>query len=136
MKRAPVNENKESFTCGCGKKLSSKKILQRHKKFVHADVKIFFQCQICDLKFSRKDKLKIHQKQPCVKANIDENLEKKKPFVCECGKRFSDKKGLQRHENSAHAAVKKTIKCEFCEVTLSRKYKLKTHLDKHCKGKR
>ena len=38
--QAPVNENK-NFECDCGKKLSSKAILQRHKKFVHADVKIF-----------------------------------------------------------------------------------------------
>ena len=55
-------------------------------------------------------------------AHCDETVqENKKLFECECGKQYSDKKGLGRHENSAHAEVKKTFKCEYCDFTHIRK---------------
>ena len=95
--------------------------------------------QIC-----QKDKLKTHQNKHFVKnntrSNVEENLEtvheSKKRFACECGKKISYKRALQRHENSRHADVKKTVKCEFCDLTLRRKDKLKTHQDKFCKRKK
>ena len=59
-------------------------------------------------------------------------MKKKKHFECECGKQFSDKKGLKRHKNSVHAKVKKSFKCEYCDLAVSRKDKLKTHQDKNC----
>ena len=71
---------------------------------------------------------------------MDDNLEtvheKKKPFECDCGKQFSHKKGLNRHENSVHAKVKKRFKCEYCDLAVSRKDKLKTHQDKNCPRKK
>ena len=139
-----IHENKKRSKCECGKQFASKKGLQRHKNSVHAEVKIFFQCHICGLKLSRKDKLKTHQNKHFVKDNtrnnVEENLEtvheRKKCFACECGKKNSDKRALQHLENSRHAEVKKTVKCEFCDLTLSRKDKLKTHQDKFCKRKK
>ena len=50
-------------------------------------------------------------------AHCDETVqENKKLFECECGKQYSDKKGLGRHENSAHAEVKKAFKCNYCDL--------------------
>ena len=137
-----VNEDKKRLKCECGKQFASKKGLQRHKNFVH--VKNVFQCDICGLKYSRKDKLKNHKDKHKEKENTRGNIEKiletvseKKLVTCnECGKQVSCKRALERHENSAHAAVKKTVKCEYCDLELSRKDKLKTHLEKHCKKKK
>ena len=53
-----VDEKKKHFECECGKQFSSKKTLQRHKNSVHAEVKKVFQCEFCNLQFSRKDNLK------------------------------------------------------------------------------
>ena len=148
-------KKKKHFECECGKQFSSKKTLQRHKNSVHAEVKKVFQCEFCNIKYSRKDNLKTHQQNICQFSVHD----KKKRFECKCGDQFSDKKGLQRHENSVHAEVKKdfqckcgkqfsdkrclqrhensvhakkVFQCQFCDLKLSRKDKLKTHQEKVC----
>ena len=94
-----VHENIKRSKCECGKQFASKKGLQRHKSTVHAKVKSVFQCHICGLKYSRKDKLKTRQDKHYVKnntrGNVEENLktvhEKKNRFACECGKNFQPK---------------------------------------------
>jgi hypothetical protein len=135
---------KKHIECECGKQFSSKKKLQHHENSVHSEVKKVFQCEFCDLKLSRKDKLKSHKEKVCQffrkgreksflqKAKIETVHEKKKRFECECGKKFAERRGLQRHENSAHAKVKKVFQCQFFDLKLSRKDRLKTHQEKVC----
>ena len=135
----------------------AKKNLQHHENSVHSEVKKVFQCEFCNLQFSRKDNLKTHQENICQfsvnkkkkryeckcgeqfseKRGLQrhENLvhaEVKKVFQCKCGKEFSDKRSLQRHGYSVHAKVKKVFQCQFCDLKLSRKDRLKTHQEKVC----
>ena len=149
-------KQKKHFECECGKQFSSKKTLQRHKNSVHAEVKKVFQCEFCNLQFSRRDNLKTHQENICqfsvhkkkerFECKCGEQFSDKKglqrhkysahdevknDFQCKCGKQFSDKRCLQRHENSVHA--KKFFQCQFCDLKLSRKDKLKTHQEKVCR---
>ena len=126
-----VHEIKKQFECECGEQFSTKKSLRRHENSVHSEVKKVFQCEFCDLKVSRKDNLKTHQENSCRFAKKGKD-KSKKHFECKCGKQFSDKKGLQRHENSVHAKVKNVFQCQFCDLKSSRKDHLKTHQEKFC----
>ena len=56
---------KIKFKCEiCGKELSQKDKLQRHKKTVHWSSSEF-ECTVCEKKFSRKENLQAHKKVCC-----------------------------------------------------------------------
>jgi len=88
----PPNVKKEEKThicIDCGKCFGRKDHLTRHH-LIHSG--ITFPCEICNSRFSRKDKVKDHM----LKVHHPEKCEK--PYNCiHCGKLFGRKDHLRRH---------------------------------------
>ncbi|XP_065085828.1 zinc finger protein 813-like [Ochlerotatus camptorhynchus] len=115
------------FICGeCGRSFIQKEILKRHM-LVHTDEKPYF-CESCSRRFNQKDQLRhhvnmahtpnpiitIHKCNLCDKefkyaSGLSRHLASHygRTFPCECGKVFSDKSALKRHEWGIHGKGKK-----------------------------
>ena len=105
-------EKKQSFICGeCGKSLSTKKILKKHYKNMHAD------------KYLKAQELK------------NTHMEKEQSVICDdCGATLSSKKTLRKHYISQHAdateKAKHFIKCTHpdCDYSTLSKPSLNRHV--------
>lgn len=86
---AVKKEEKTHICIDCGKTFGRKDHLTRHH-LIHSG--ITFPCDICNSRFSRKDKVKDHM----LKVHHPERCEK--PYNCvHCGKLFGRKDHLRRH---------------------------------------
>lgn len=74
-------------------------------------------CKLCSKWFSKPNDLKRH---------LEAVHEKKKPFVCNCGKSFSLKQTLDRHQ-ATHQQERKGVECTTCKKVLSTSYSLNLH---------
>ena len=83
-----------------------------------SDTPLYFQCDQCDKKLTRKYALKIHM-----------NLHFKNPFSCKvCGKKFETNDILQIHKVSMCA---KMLKCTVCDKYFTKSFLLNRHLKLH-----
>ncbi|XP_041354038.1 zinc finger protein 569-like [Gigantopelta aegis] len=131
MKRFHPSEDKSSdlesekpstFVCHCGKEFSQERYLKCHL-IVHDQLRPFT-CDVCDKTFSKLFKLNKHIKHVHMKKAkpVDPN----KSFVCECGKRFSNKRNLACHEITHKPRTE--FKCPVCGKDFGAKYLLNKHL--------
>lgn len=104
----------------CGKKFSTKYVLQYHIKSEHMGIKKSFICPTCGKSFTQKQSYTTH-------ANVHMGL---RPFVCEvCGVSFPYEKSLREHKymHDEH----KNFKCEICGKQFKQPSALCTHLKIH-----
>ena len=94
-----VNNGSENKCHLCNLKLSSQKMLMRHFRRKHKDLKelMYYQCPDCDLKYSSRDNLDKHN---CDKHQAGENEGK---YQCkDCDMKYSNRGNLKRHRLSTH----------------------------------
>ena len=86
-----------------------------------------FKCRFCTKTFCSKFSMKRHEKMLHIKVR-DEEIEK--PFRCFCGKAYSLKTNLQRHQNSHFEFLnpKKSFVCEICQKKFTYKHNKTTHI--------
>ncbi|XP_064645788.1 zinc finger protein 667-like isoform X2 [Lineus longissimus] len=103
----------------CDFKCNKNYLLVRHKKSVHGfQEKRDFECEICNKKFTRNQRLQMHLR---IHAN-------ESPYICDqCGKTFASKQWLNVHLKIHHGTEKYI--CETC----SKSFPAKTYLAKHRK---
>lgn len=104
----------------CGKKFSTKYVLQYHIKSEHMGIKKSFICPTCGKSFTQKQSYTTH-------ANVHMGL---RPFVCEvCGVSFPYEKSLREHKymHDEH----KNFKCEICGKQFKQPSALCTHQKIH-----
>ncbi|XP_052252366.1 uncharacterized protein LOC127859023 [Dreissena polymorpha] len=139
--------NKTMYACGmCGKEFHERWFLSRHMK-VHSQEKDFI-CTICGQAFTYKHNLKNHMgfhgdhrpykcevcdatfKYP---NNLSKHKKIHKPddvvkkFKCRyCNRGFKENYHRERHE--ASHAPQRTIECQHCDLTFSRRDNLQQHM--------
>ena len=139
-------QSKNQFLCTtCNSSFSQKRILNRHEKSVHQEVK--FGCQLCGKQYCRKDALSGHinsihkglkfKCDQCEKEFVQKSyltthitsVHKKVKFKCEqCNKGFSSKTQKVSHVRSIHQGeIKKKFPCSICSYEATRAYSLKRH---------
>ena len=105
--------------CGCC--LKSPRGLKRHILTRHQRDKLKFQCSLCFERFYYNSQLEAHNitKHGCVSCN-----------TCEvCGKSFSKKQGLTRHQTyHCKSDVMSSLQCSICNVTFKRRDSLADHI--------
>ena len=112
----------KKFSCTiCSYKSDCSFKVKRHERSVHQKIKDF-SCNVCNRKFSRKDKLNDH-----VKAH--ENIGNK-GFACEiCNKKISRKYNLVKHIATVHKQPKNYgLTCDNCGRKFCHKSTLISHL--------
>ena len=98
----------------CGKKYNFKTELENHITQVHTNIRDFH-CSECDMKFSTKSKLKLHQA-----------VHKEARFICKiCGRAFRQSHSLSRHR-LVHTG-EKPYGCESCSFRCTQSNDLKKH---------
>ena len=120
------------FECEeCGKAVSTKEILDRHKKTVHRKESIT--CEECGMQVSRENHMNRHLSEVhgAVKnVNLDfapADLQKFKRFQCDiCRKAFTRKETLKRHKLSVHNETSE-IFCKYCDKTFGRPDNARRH---------
>ena len=116
------HENQTLFICPvCGKSFMSSSSVDYHIKFVHQkDKSHSFECKICKLKFSHKQKLTRH-----------EAVHKtERPFVCvlpDCTAAFKSLYGLQIHIRRHNGTLDKKFVCPECPFRATTRDRLKQH---------
>ena len=112
------HENIKEFKCNlCPKTFGAITGLKRHVNWVHS--KREFQCDICNIKLSRRSQIKVH------KAQVHE--ENKKHVCQECNKAFAVYKNLQIHIKVVHHKIREFV-CDICKKTFSIGCNLKVHV--------
>ena len=114
MNRHDDTHGDKTFICDkCDFKTKTLQALKTHKLY-HEDPKYF--CDVCEYRTCNSANLSTHKR---VKHEIEK-------FDCDqCGKLFSYKRHLNRHQAN-HAGLK--MPCSFCEKCYYRKDKLNEHL--------
>ena len=102
------------FKCPlCDKRYKSNVHLKDHIRIQHYQIKKF-RCQFCNKSFGRTSALKVH-----VRKHID-----KKRFQCKfegCGKRFAEKRNMEKHYKSHFKNLDQTIKNDKAKKTYGSK---------------
>jgi uncharacterized Zn-finger protein len=103
----------------CDFKCSNKNALTRHNKSAHGlEENREFKCDICEKKFSRSQRLKVHLR---IHSNDC-------PYICDqCGKCFASKQWMSVHQKIHHGTEKYI--CDIC----AKEFSAKTYLAKHVK---
>ncbi|XP_058804818.1 zinc finger protein 135-like isoform X2 [Phymastichus coffea] len=111
-----------NFPCDlCPKRFSDQNSLARHRKIHMGDRP--FQCLECHKTFPTANILRKHLSM----HNPDSH-----PLPCiYCGRRFSDKISLMKHEQSHLAGEKKTHVCDICQKCFSNPTDLNIHKKNH-----
>ena len=114
------HDGKKDFQCDmCGSRYTSKKSLQRHKSYAHANGKEVL-CHICNKAYGSDFKLKIH-----IQSDHGSNL-------CHiCSKEFGSDFKLKKHIQSDHGS--EDLKCQHCDKCFSTKIALTGHMKVHDK---
>ena len=108
----------------CTKVFTHQHLLEGHMVY-HTGTKVF-KCPSCQKEFSYKHNLQRHTKKPCTQQSQNgendptESAAQKKMFVCEkidCGKGFSDKRSMIRHQNAADSNLR--FVCSKCKSAFS-----------------
>lgn len=124
-KKSPDKINVEHFVCNiCGKVLSNKYAMQRHKIVVHKTSGDLF-CNVCIKLFSTAEDLAEH-KTKCVKTRGYTNTAVR--FECDiCGGVLKNKHVLRGHMRWKHNPAAKKFKCKLCESSFVRQSLLDIH---------
>lgn len=80
-----------------------------------------FACEHCD---------KTYKDAPSLYSHLQTHNGKRSHLCSECGASFMKSDHLKRHINSTHRKIK-NIKCHYCDMMFSDKYKAKIHERKH-----
>ncbi|KAI4472119.1 hypothetical protein MML48_1g13861 [Holotrichia oblita] len=114
-KRMHYPQNK-AWTCEtCGKRYSSKNLLEEHIN-THTGVRPYI-CQLCGKDFASKYTFKAHEKTHEVRP---------RPFQCsQCNKSFLSQQNLTQHERT-HSGVKEYA-CHLCEKQFGSLHNLEVH---------
>lgn len=116
----------DSTVCDvCGKVMKNKSSLARHS-FIHTGKKPFA-CQLCDLRFNRRDNLQHHLNRlhPNGIAKLEKQREVQSWLCAVCGKTFNCKSRLKTHE-VIHSGVK-PHRCDLCPKAYMRTNDLEHH---------
>jgi len=129
--RSPADPNHICYECKfCKKVFSNITHLKRHLPS-HTGEKPFH-CQLCGLRFSRKDNLLIHKRTRCVvlRTAMDGDVVHEDDITCdECGKTFVKGNDFKRHMMS-HTGVK-PYNCDVCGKGFIQKSRFKSHVQSH-----
>ncbi|XP_035474667.1 endothelial zinc finger protein induced by tumor necrosis factor alpha-like [Scophthalmus maximus] len=109
----------------CGKVMKNKSSLARHS-FIHTGKKPFA-CDLCDLRFNRRDNLQHHvtRLHPHGVAKLQKQRELQAWLCAACGKTFSCRSRLKAHE-VVHSGVK-PHRCDLCPKAYMRTNDLEHH---------
>lgn len=138
----------ENLACSvCGRLFVSANRLKTHSELIHREKS--FRCDVCYKMFSSQKSLSVHQRlhtgqykcEICgflstSKLYLNQHLKKHEGgaeiFTCSmCGKRFSYRSSLLRHENVHLVDKGKVFRCFVCQLTLRSGSDLKEHMITH-----
>lgn len=106
----------------CGKKYTSKRVRDYHKK-IHKEEKLV--CDICDSKFSGKF---AYQRHLVEQHNISLDESCAENFKCElCGETLKYERNLIAHIETVHER-KHLVRCTICGIEITKSSHLKRHL--------
>ena len=130
--QSPADPTHCSYECKfCKKVFANITHLKRHLPS-HTGEKPFH-CELCGLKFSRKDNLLIHKRTRCMvlrTALEGTDIVHEDDITCaECGKNFLRGNDYKRHMMS-HTGLK-PYNCEVCGKGFIQKSRFKTHVESH-----
>ncbi|XP_055296414.1 zinc finger protein 557-like [Sitodiplosis mosellana] len=120
-----TNDNEESLECHiCGKMLSCKYAMQRHKMVVHKTLGENC-CNICIKLFSTAEDLAEH-KANCMRKRRQSNTAVR--FECDiCGAILKNRAVLRMHMRFVHSPSCKQFKCTLCESSFVQQKLLDIH---------
>ena len=115
------NYDKHAFECQvCGKRYSTKYVLDYHVKAEHLGMKKSYTCPICGRSFTQKGSYRQH-------ANVHAGI---RPWVCDvCGKTFSYENGLRAHR-FLHSSTP-SFQCNVCGKKFLQKNSVTIHMKSH-----
>ena len=130
--QSPEDPNHCSYECKfCKKVFANITHLKRHLPSHTGEKR--FHCDLCGLKFSRKDNLLIHKRTRCIvlrTALEGGEIGHEDDITCsECGKTFLRGTDYKRHMMS-HTGLK-PYNCDVCGKGFIQKSRFKTHVDSH-----
>lgn len=105
----------------CHTQFKSEEYLQRHMRYKHGATAKLFKCDQCQATFRKEDLFRIHQCNGT--SNVDGKMTK-----CEtCGKEFSRKQTLLKHQVLVHSKPDEMIYCKACARVFSNAEERDTH---------
>lgn len=120
-----------NFLCdNCAKSFKSKAALKIHKDSVHADMKIYVNCNFCKAIVQEKN-LKTHI------FNLHTSQGQVRSFICNfCDKKFKNEFLLKRHSEAVHSNANRGViyECVDCSLTFNRQRDLRAHSFVHYNG--
>lgn len=131
-RHAAIHVTSRNFHCDlCHKSFKTELALKLHFESVHAEMRVFVNCGICQAIVQEK-----HLTQHIKNMHTEEGQEK--PFECNaCGKKFRTEKLGQRHYEAVHEAKDRGViyTCPHCpELLFYRQRELKEHSFVHFEG--
>jgi len=130
--QSPEDPNHCSYECKfCKKVFANITHLKRHLPSHTGEKR--FHCDLCGLKFSRKDNLLIHKRTRCIvlRTALDgSDIVHEEDITCsECGKTFLRGTDYKRHMMN-HTGLK-PYNCDVCGKGFIQKSRFKTHVESH-----